>query len=301
MDRFQCLQVFVTVLEEQSFSGAARRLKMSPPAVTRAVAYLEEHLGVKLLNRTTRHVRATEAGTRYLSDARQILQSMDAADNAAQGINAEPKGLLGVTAPVFFGRMYVLPSITDYLQRYPKTQVDAVFLDRRVNLLEEGLDVGVRIGELPDSSMRALRIGQVRSVIVASPEYITAHGEPSRPDELNRHTLIASRAGDFSDSWHFRMDNREVLQRIDPALTVTTIDAAIEASIAGFGITRLLSYQVAEAVQAGQLKLLLEDFGPGTMPVHIIHREGRYASAKVRSFIDLLAHKLSDEAALQGL
>ena len=162
MDRFHQLQVYVAVAEEEGFAAAARRLQLSPPAVTRAVASLEDTLGVKLLDRTTRYVRATEAGRRYLEDARQILAGLEAADETAAGINAEPRGHLAVTAPVMFGRLFVMPGIVDYLERYPAMEVEAVFLDRSVNLLEEGLDVGVRIGELPDSSMRALRVGSVR-------------------------------------------------------------------------------------------------------------------------------------------
>ena len=172
MDRLHLMTVFVAVAEEEGFAAGARRLHLSPPAVTRAVASLETRLGVKLLNRTTRYVRTTEAGQRYLEDARRILAEVDAADEAAAGINAEPRGHLAVTAPVLFGRMFVMPGIVDYLKRYPDTEVSAMFLDRIVNLLEEGLDVGVRIGELPDSSMRALRVGSVRLVLCASPHYL---------------------------------------------------------------------------------------------------------------------------------
>jgi len=159
MDRFHLMSVFVAVAETEGFAAGARRLNMSPPAVTRAVAALEEQLGVKLFNRTTRFVRTTEAGQRYLTDARRILADIDAADEAAAGINAEPRGHLTITAPVMFGRMHVMPGIIKYLERYPGTEVSAVFLDRVVNLLEEGIDVGIRIGELPDSSMQALRVG----------------------------------------------------------------------------------------------------------------------------------------------
>jgi DNA-binding transcriptional LysR family regulator len=171
MDRLHLMNVFVAVAQEQGFAAAARRLNLSAPAVTRAVASLEESLGVKLLNRTTRIVRATEAGLRYLDDAQRIIAQVQAADAAAAGINSAPKGHLAVTAPVMFGRLFVIPGIVDYLQRYPDTQVDALFLDRVVNLLEEGLDVGIRIGELADSSMRALRVGQVRHIVCASPGY----------------------------------------------------------------------------------------------------------------------------------
>jgi len=176
MDRLQLMTVFVAVAEEQSFAGGARRLNMSPPAVTRAIVALEDRLGTKLLTRTTRYVRVTDAGQRYLEDARRIISEVDEADEAAAGINAEPRGQLAVTAPVLFGKLFVIPGIVDYLQRYPDMEVSAVFLDRIVNLLEEGFDVGIRIGELPDSSMKAIRVGSIRRVVCASPAVIHREG-----------------------------------------------------------------------------------------------------------------------------
>lgn len=288
------MNVFVAVAQEQGFAAAARRLNLSAPAVTRAVASLEESLGVKLLNRTTRIVRATEAGLRYLDDAQRIIAQVQAADAAAAGINSAPKGHLAVTAPVMFGRLFVIPGIVDYLQRYPDTQVDALFLDRVVNLLEEGLDVGIRIGELADSSMRALRVGQVRHIVCASPGYLDRHGIPHSPQDLMSHTIISSSAAQSLTDWRFNDSS----VRIEPRLTVTSNDAAIAAVKDGLGITRLLSYQVAESVAAGELKILLERFEPAPIPVSIVHRQGRFASAKVRAFIDLMAHRLRAHKAL---
>jgi DNA-binding transcriptional LysR family regulator len=282
------------VAEEEGFAAAARRLQLSPPAITRAVASLEDTLGVKLLDRTTRYVRVTEAGRRYLEDARQILAGMQAADEAAAGINAAPRGHLAVTAPVLFGRLFVMPGIVEYLERYPDMEVEAIFLDRAVNLLEEGLDVGVRIGELPDSSMRALRVGWVRHVLVAAPAYLERYGSPRVPADLRKHSLIASRAGDFGGGWRFAETAGEHPLKIDARLKVTSNDAAIAAALSGFGIARLLSYQVAAEVDAGRLRLLLPEYDPPRYPVHILHREGRHASAKVRAFIDLLAQSLRD-------
>jgi DNA-binding transcriptional LysR family regulator len=298
MDRFHQLQVYVAVAEEEGFAAAARRLQMSPPAVTRAVASLEDTLGVKLLDRTTRYVRATEAGRRYLEDARQVLTGLEAADEAAVGINAEPRGHLAVTGPVLFGRMFVMPGIVEYLEQYPLMEVEAVFLDRSVNLLEEGLDVGVRIGELPDSSMRALRVGAVRHVLVAAPRYLERNGSPRVPQDLREHTLIASAAGGFGSGWRFADSVGEHPLKIDARLTVTSNDAAISAALEGFGIARLLSYQVAVEVAAGRLKILMPEYEPPELPVHIIHRETRHASAKVRAFIDLMAKRLRGDSAL---
>ncbi|MEE4190689.1 MAG: LysR family transcriptional regulator, partial [Halieaceae bacterium] len=279
-------------------SAAARRLGQSAPAVTRAIAGLEDHLGVKLLNRTTRYVRATEAGIRYLEDARRILAEVEAAEDAAAGINAEPRGMLSVTAPVLFGRRYVMPGIVDYLTRYPEMQVDAVFLDRPVNLLEEGLDVGVRIGELADSSMRARRVGSVRQQVLASPAYLEERGTPETPHALNLHRVIASSAGNFGSSWRFQFPDGEQHVRVRPRLTVTSNDAALEAAIEGFGITRLLSYQAADAIAAGELVPILEPFAAPDVPVHIIHRSGPQSPGKVRSFIDLMAERLRADPAL---
>lgn len=298
MDRLQQMQVFAAVAEEEGFAAAARRLGQSAPAVTRAVAGLEEHLGVKLLNRTTRFVRTTEAGQRYLEDVRRILAEVEAAEEAAAGVNAEPRGQLAVTAPVMFGRRYVMPGIVEYLRRYPDMQVDAVFLDRTVNLLEEGLDVGVRIGELADSGMRALRVGSVRRILVAAPDYLEDRGLPDSPHGLALHTLIASSAGDWGAGWRFHFADGEQTVRVRPRLTVTSNDAAIEAALAGLGITRLLSYQAATELGEGRLVPVLEAFEPPPLPIHIIHRSGPRSPAKVRAFIDLLAERLRADPTL---
>jgi len=298
MDRFIQMQVFQAVAEEQGFAAAARRLQMSPPAVTRAVAALEDHLGVKLLNRTTRHVRTTEAGQRYLEDVRRILAEVDAADEAAAGINAEPRGQLTVTAPVLFGRLFVMPAIVEFLQRYPAMEVNALFLDRVVNLVEEGMDMGVRVGELPDSNLRALRVGSVRMVLVASPAYLQQWDVPETPRDLHEHAIIASSAGNFAIGWRFHDHDGEHPVRLKPRLTVTTNDAAIAAAKEGFGITRVLSYQVASEVAGGHLQTLMTDFEPPPLPIHIVHREGRKSAAKTRAFIDLLAERLRRDKAL---
>jgi len=292
MDRFHLMSVFVAVAETEGFAAGARRLQMSPPAVTRAIATLEEQLGIKLFNRTTRYVRTTEAGQRYLTDARRILADLEAADEAAAGINAEPRGHLTITAPVMFGRMHVMPGIIDYLERYPDTEVSCVLLDRVVNLLEEGIDVGIRIGELPDSSMQALRVGSVRMALCASPDYLARNGTPLHPKDLLQHSIIASSAGANTADWRFHQGKDEFTQRLQPRLSVTTNDAAITAAVQGLGITRLLSYQIAPQIADHTLQPVLEDFEAPALPIHIVHREGRYSSTRVRSFIDLLAERL---------
>lgn len=292
MDRLTEMQIYVAVAECEGFAAAARRLGISPPVVTRAVADLEARLGVKLLNRTTRYVRATDAGQRYLDDARRVLAAADEADEAAIGINAEPRGHLTVTAPVLFGRIYVMPGIVDYLQRFPATEVSALFVDRVVNLLEEGVDVALRIGELGDSSFKALRVGSVRRVLCASPDYIARNGLPANPEALTNHPIIVATNLGTNIEWRFMRDDKPLTVRIKPRLSVTSNDSAIEAAVRGLGITRVMSYQVAPELESGQLKILLSEYEPAPVPIHILHREGRYASTKIRSFIDLMAERL---------
>lgn len=295
MDQLHLMNVFVAVAEEQGFAAASRRLNMSPPAVTRAVAALENELGITLLTRTTRYVRTTDAGYRYLEDARRILQDVALANEAAIGVNAVPTGYLSITAPVLFGQRYVIPGIIDYLSRYPETQVEAVFLDRLVNLLEEGFDVGIRVGELPDSSMRARKVGEVRLLLVATENYLARHGIPQTVEELKQHSLISSRLGNMSNDWKFIVNGKKTLLHVQPRLKVSNNQAAISAAMQDFGITRVISYQVADELTDGRLKTVLEHAELSSLPVHIVHREGRHSSSKVRYFIDLLSQRLTHE------
>lgn len=299
MDRLYLMTVYVAVAEEQGFAAGARRLGMSPPAVTRAIAALEERLGVKLLDRTTRHVRVTEAGQRYLDDARRIIAEVDEADDAVAGINAAPRGHLTVTAPVLFGRLYVMPGIVDYLRRYPAMDVSTVFVDRVTNLLEEGIDVGIRIGELPDSSMRAIPVGQVRRMLVAAPSYLAQHGAPRTPQELERHTIVASSGSSVPPDWRFQHGGSTQSLRVKPRLGVNNNDSAIEAVRSGFGIARLLSYQAASLLDAGELVEVLQEYATPAVPIHIIHRDSRQGSTRIRSFVDLMAERLRTDMRLQ--
>lgn len=299
MDRFHLMTVFVAVAEEESFAAAARRLRMSPPAVTRAIAFLEERLGVRLLTRTTRLVRPTDAGVRYLEDARRILLDADEADEAAAGINATPRGHLAVTAPVMFGKIYVMPAITAYQQAFSGTTVSALFVDRIVNLVDEGLDVGIRIGALPDSSLRAIRVGQVRRVVCASPDYLDQHGSPKSPADLAQHRIVAATSVSAGAEWTFTKEKEKIGVRLSPSILVNTNDGALEAAKSGYGLTRLISYQVANELEAGTLKTVLSDFEEDTLPIHVIHRENRHGSAKVRSFVDLAVERLRANKALQ--
>lgn len=298
MDRLHLMSVLVAVAEEESFAAGARRLAMSAPAVTRAIAALEQRLGVRLLNRTTRHVRVTEAGQRYLEDARRVIAAADEADEAAVGVHAEPRGHLTITAPVLFGRMYVMAGIVDYLRQYPDTTVSAMFLDRVVNLLEEGVDVGIRIGELADSSFKALRVGYVRRVVCASPDYLVRHGAPQEPEDLAAHPIIVASGVSPTAEWKFARDGSIIAVRITPRLTVNSNDAAIAAAVGGIGLTRLLSYQIGPQLAAEELKIMLSEYEPAGMPIHVLHREGRNASAKIRRFVDLMTERLRADPSL---
>jgi DNA-binding transcriptional LysR family regulator len=231
VDRLQAMGIFVAVVDHGGFASAARKLALSPPVVTRAVADLEQHLGQRLLTRTTRVVRVTEAGEGYAAECRRILADIARAEAEVGAQNLQPRGTLSLTAPVLFGQHYVTPVLADYLKRHPEVDAQCMFVDRIVNLVEEGLDLAVRIGELPDSSLKARRVGQVRRVVVASPAYLQAHGEPATPAELDSHRLIASTGANPAPEWRFTSPRGKLLvQRITARLRSTTVGAAITAA-----------------------------------------------------------------------
>lgn len=291
MDRLHAMRVFVKVAEVEGFAEAARQLRLSPPATTRAVASLETAIGTRLLTRTTRRVSLTEPGRRYLDDCRRILQDVEDAEAAAAGSFAQPRGTLTVTAPVVFGHVHVLPTLVEYLDRYPDVTGQALFLDRVTNLVEEGIDVAIRIGHLPDSSHHAIRVGEVHRVVCASPAYLETHGVPADPEALAEHRIIAATSSPTLLEWRFGTASRRVV-RIKPRLHCNTIRGALEAARAGWGLTRVLSYQVHDALRSGQLQAVLTAFQGPSLPVHVVHPEGRHASAKVRSFVDFAVEEL---------
>jgi len=295
MDRFETMRVFAAVAEAQGFAPAARRLGMSPPAVTRAVLALEERIGTRLLHRTTRIVRLTEAGARYLADCKRILVEIDEAEASAAGSHAEPRGQIGVTAPVMFGRMHVAPIVLDFLQRYPKLRTRLLFRDSLVDLIDEGIDVAIRIAHLPDSSLRAIPVGSVRRVVCASPSYLAAHGAPRTPEDLPQHETIASSASGGELEWTFA-SGKTIM--IAPRFIVSGADVAISAAAAERGITRVLSYQIAPEVRAGKLEIILSEFEPPPLPVSVVYAEGLRAAAKVRAFVDFAVERLRADASL---
>ena len=298
MDRLFAMTTFVAVVDSGGFASAARKLNLSPPVVTRAVAELEERLGLRLLTRTTRVVRVTDAGARFADDCRRILGDIEEAETAATGTNAAPRGTLTLTAPVLFGHLYVTPILVDYLQRFPEVDAQCLFLDRIVNVVEEGVDVAVRLGELPDSSLQATRVGRVRRVLVASPAYLLARGVPQRPQDLEQHSIVLASAAAPVHEWRFNDGGKPLLQRLHARMRTTSNDSAIAAAVAGLGITRLLSYQVAAHIKSGALQTVLEDFEAAPLPVNVLHHEGRRATQKVRSFVDMAVDALRADPAL---
>jgi DNA-binding transcriptional LysR family regulator len=299
MDRLQAMTAFVAVVDSGGFASAARKLNLSPPVVTRAVAELEERLGLRLLTRTTRVVRVTDAGARFADDCRRILADIDEAETAATGTHATPRGTLTLTAPVLFGQVYVTPILVSYLEQFPEVDAQCLFLDRVVNVVEEGIDVAVRIGELPDSSLQAVRVGRVRRVLVASPAYLQARGVPQRPDDLAGHTIVSAAGVNPVSEWRFNDAGTTHVQRLQPRMRTTTNDSAVAAALAGLGIARLLSYQVAAQVRSGALQVVLQAFETAPLPVHVVHHEGRRATQKVRAFVDLAVERLRGDPGLR--
>ncbi|WP_445180360.1 LysR family transcriptional regulator [Pseudomonas sp. McL0111] len=300
MDRFQEMQVFAAVAQEQGFSAAARRLGLSAASVTRAVAALEQRIGTQLLIRTTRSVHVSEAGQRYLEDCRRILAEVQEAEDSAAGSHTQPRGQLTITAPVLFGQLFVTPVMADYLAQYPDVSINALLLDRVASMVEEGIDVAVRIGELPDSNQHAVRVGEVRRVICGSPGYFALHGRPTHPQDLAGAPVVATSSIGQLRSWPFLDQGEPLNVRPEPRLVVTANQAAITAACMGVGLTRVLSYQVADKVASGELEVVLADFELPPLPIHVVYQGGRKAPARVRSFVDFAVKALREHPALKN-
>ncbi|EJO92485.1 LysR family transcriptional regulator [Ectopseudomonas mendocina DLHK] len=300
MDRFQEMKVLLAVTEAESFAGGAKLLGISPPSVTRAVAALEARLGTLLLARNTRSLRLTEAGQRYVEDCRRILLELEEAEELAAGGSVRPRGRLTVTAPVMFGELFLIPRITQYLDSYPDVEINALLVDRVVNMLEEGIDVAVRIGSLPEGDHQALQVGQIRPVVCAAPAFLDRVGRPQHPHEVRHAPIVMSSASGLLSHWQFVGADGVFGFTPTPRFTVSSNQAAIGAARLGWGYTRVLSYQVAAAVARGELELVLEAFEPPALPVHIIHQGGRQVSAKVRTFVDHCAASFRADPALRA-
>lgn len=286
MDRLEAMHVFVTVADLRGFAPAARRLNLSPSAVTRLVAALEEHLGARLLQRTTRQVALTDVGTRYLERARRILADVEEADGSARAERSRPSGRLVVSAPVGFGRLHVGPVMSAYLKRYPDVSAELRLSDHLINLVEDAVDAAVRIGHLADSSLVARQVGEMRRIVVASPGYLKQHGEPKAPEALaSRQTIRFGAAA----SWRFLRDGRDI--EVTPAARFisNSADAVLQYAEQGGGLARVLAYQAADGLKRGRLKIVLAKFEPPALPIHVVYPTSRLLSAKVRAFIDLVA------------
>ncbi|MGF1639826.1 MAG: LysR family transcriptional regulator [Rhodospirillales bacterium] len=286
------MEVFVAVADAGSLAGAARRLRMSPPAVTRAIASLEEHLGVRLFNRTTRSLALTEAGVRLVESVRRLLGDLEEAERAAAGETAAPRGHLTITASVTLGRTRVASIVLDFLRAVPRVTASLLLLDRVVDLVEEGIDVAVRIARLPDSTLIARRVGAVRRVLVASPAYLTERGVPATPADLRNHAFIAFTGLLPGREWRFIHDRRGGSVALAPRLEVNDAAAAIAGAERGDGITIALSYMVSTAIGEGRLTPVLEPFTPPAIPVHLVYPRGRTVAAKVRAFVDFAYPRL---------
>lgn len=287
MDRLEAMSAFVAVVEQNGFAPAARRLGISPSAVTRLVAALEEQLGITLLRRTTRSMTLTDAGARYLERARRILSEVEEAERSAQAERNVPSGRLLVTAPATFGRIHVGPLMAAYLKRHTEVSGELLLSDRIVNLVEEGIDLALRIGQLDDSTLMARRVGATRRVVVASPTYLAKHGVPQSPEELPAHDTITF--GGFGDSvgWRFVVDGVEQRVMVASRYTTNSADSAVWYAAEGGGLAMVLAYQAADAIKDGRLQVVLAEFERPALPIQLVYPASRLLSAKVRTFVDL--------------
>ena len=298
MDHLERLRTFVAVATAGSFAEAARRREISPPAATRALASLEKHLGISLILRTTRSLRLTEAGEQFLADTRRVLAELDAAEAAVTGQRLKPQGLLSITAPELFGQRHIASLLFEFLDQHPDVQARAFFTNRVVHMIDEGFDVALRIGALPDSGLTAVPVGVMRLVLVASPDYLKRMGTPHSPKDLAGHHSIGfmiegqGRAGWFQNS--------KAATEPTERLVVNTNATKAAAAVAGQGITRALAYQVTDEVRDGRLQVILAAHEPPPLPVHLVYPAGRAAAGKVRAFIQFAAPRLRALPVLQG-
>lgn len=292
MDRLDSMSVLLTVVEAGSLSAAARSLGKPLTTISRKVSDLERHLGARLLNRSNRKLDLTDAGRSYVSACRRILDDVDDAERTASGEYSAPKGELVITAPVVFGRLYVLPIIVEFLTEYPEVDIRMVLADRVVSLRDDHIDLAVRIGTLPDSSMVATKLGETGLVVCASPAYFSQRGVPKTPGELSSHTCLNFENLSGPGSWTFKSKHSDLVVEIRSRLAVNTAEAAIDAAIAGLGITRVLSYQIADAEDAGLLEVILTDFEQAPSPVSLVYAGQGQLPQKLRAFMDFAAPRL---------
>lgn len=294
MDRIEAMSMLIEVADTGSFSAAARSLNVPVTTLSRKISDLEAALGAKLLVRSTRRINLTDAGSSYLAAARRIIEQVEEAEREAAGEFTVPKGRLTITAPIQFGQLHVLPVVTDFLARFPQIDVSLLLQDRNLQLVEDHIDMAVRIGRLPDSSMIATVIGSVRMVVCASPRLIETFGMPQTPQDLARFPSVTIETPLSQPGWQFRDPHDRSPFSISPTprLSVTTVEAALRAATSDAGVIRLFHYQVADAVEAGDIKIILEDYEVDPVPVHLIHASRGQMPLKMRSFLDFAVPRL---------
>jgi len=299
VDRIDAMKVFVAALDEGSLAGAGRKLGRSPAAVSRAIAFLEAHVGAQLLHRTTRSIKLSEAGERYAVACRRVLTDLEEADIVAAGERSAPRGSLTLTATVVSGEVVLQPVLNAFMDEYPKVSARLLLLDRSVNLIDEGIDVALRIGQLPDSTLVAIKVGEVRLVVTAAPRYLAQHPRIEKPEDLTKHQFIAFTQRGL-DSWSFPPPPGSPVPRtiqFTPRLVINTIRGAVASAVDGRGVTRVLSYHVAEHVREGALKVVLADHEYPPLPVHLLSPQGRLSVPKVRAFVDFATPRLRNHFA----
>lgn len=292
MDRFEAIAAFTAVADEGGFSAAARRLGIPLPTISRKVAELEAHLGAQLLVRTTRNVALTEAGQQFLITCRRVLSELNEAEKLASGEYQAPRGELIVTAPTGLGGTYLAPIVNEFLAAYPDIDIDLRLTDRVINLADEQVDVAIRIAHLPDSSLVALKVCEIRHVVCASPTYLQQRGEPATVADLTRHPCVTFTALEAPREWTFRDGGQATRVAVKSRLSVSSSGAAVEAAAAGLGITRLLCYQAAPALAEQRLRLVLRRFEPQPVPVSLVYASGRLMPLKLRAFRDFVVPRL---------
>ena len=306
MDHLDSLRVFIAVADTGGFAKAARRLGLSAPAATRAIGALEQRLSARLLLRTTRSLRLTDAGERFLADCRRIVMDLEDAEAAAGGVHAQPRGTLAITAPSMFGRLHMAPLVLDFLAQHPQVGARTLFVDRLVHLLEEGIDVALRIARLPDSGLSAVPVGATRVMTVATPAYLAQHGTPLLPADLLQHQGIGfAQDGAQRPPWSFYPPGRKTAAARELAtppmrLVANTSELSIAAALRGQGFVRALAYQLAEPLQTGALRAVLTDWEPVPVPVHLVTLAGRHGPAKQRAFVDFAVERLRALPVLAG-
>jgi DNA-binding transcriptional LysR family regulator len=298
MDRLDAMKVFVTAVDEGSLAAAGRKLGRSPAAVSRAIAFLEKRIGTELLHRTTRSIKLSEEGERYVAACRRVLSELEEADIIAAGERAVPRGTLTLTAPEFSGEMIFRPILESFLDAYPTVSARLLLLDRPLNLVEEGIDIALRVGNLADSSMVATRVGEVRRVLVAAPKYLRKHPRITEPSDLAKHQIIAM--AHLPNSWTFPPSSGSSAPhavQFAPRLVLNSIRAAMDSAVDGRGVTRVFSYQVADQVRRGELEIILAADEDPPLPVHVICPHGRLSVPRVRAFVDFAAPRLKTQFA----